>query len=159
PTAIMGPGGRLMAWAGHPWAAWDTPEGDQESIVTLLRRVAALRRGAGRDFLVFGRLLRPLPVQEIEQVTWSCDGQIHTMAAVLHAHWEAADGRTALALANWTADERVVHLDAIPAHDGPTRYHLQCDTLDMGDLDRGQAHPARLTLPPLGVALVEWGKA
>jgi Domain of unknown function (DUF6259) len=101
-TAIMGPKGRLMAWAGRPWATWNTPSGNQEAILTLLRRAVALRRGVGRDFLVFGRLVRPHAVRDIEPVHWLCEQQLLSMPAVLHARWEAPDGRTAVALANWT---------------------------------------------------------
>jgi len=156
-TAIIGPEGRLMAWAGHPWAAWDTPPGDQDGILTLLRRAIALRRGVGSDFLVFGRLLRPLPVQDIAPVTWLNEGQVHSMPAVLHAHWQAADGRTALALANWTTEERVVRLDEQGERQRKARYHGQYDIVETSKLPEARA--LRLALAPLSVALLEWEPA
>jgi hypothetical protein len=156
-TAIIGPGGRLMAWAGRPWARWDTPPGNQEAILTLLRHAIALRRGVGRDFLVFGRMLRPLAVQDIEPVQWICEQQVHSMPAVLHARWQAPDGRTAVALANWTEEERVMRLQVPPEHDRPQRYHLQHDALETVELAPTATLP--LVLPPLSVALVECGTA
>jgi hypothetical protein len=156
-TAIMGPGGRLMAWAGRPWATWDTPPGNQEAILTLLRRAIALRRGVGRDFLVFGRMLRPLAVQDIEPVHWICEQQVRSMPAVLHARWQAPDGRTAVALANWTEEERLARLEAAREPATPRRYHLQHDTLETVELAPTATLP--LLLPPLSVALVEYGTA
>jgi len=156
-TAIIGPEGRLMAWAGYPWAAWDTPPGDQDGILTLLRRAIALRCGVGSDFLVFGRLLRPLPVQDIASVTWLNEGQLHTMPAVLHAHWQAADGRTALALVNWTTEERVVRLDEQGERQRKARYHRQYDIVKTSKLPEARA--LKLVLAPLSVALLEWEPA
>ena len=156
-TAIMGPEGRLMAWAGRPWATWDTPPGNQEAILTLLRRAIALRRGVGRDFLVFGRLLRPLAVRDIAQVHWICGQQLLSMPAVLHARWEAPDGRTAVALANWTEEERLVRFEVAREHATSRRYHLQHDRLETVELAPIGTFP--LILPPLSVALVDYGTA
>jgi hypothetical protein len=156
-TAIVGPGGRLMNWAGRPWASWDTPAGDQEAILTLLRRAIGMRRGSGRDFLVFGRLLRPYPVHDIEHLSWSTERGLTTMPAVMHACWKAPDGRTAIALANWTKEEQVVRLGVSSEGLSPRRYHLRGDAARTVELD-GTATPP-LVLPPLGVALVECGEA
>src|SRR5205085_12342544 len=156
-TAIMGPEGRLMTWAGRPWATWDTPPGNQEAILTLLRRAVALRRGVGRDFLVFGHMLRPLAVRDIEPVHWICEQQLLSMPTVLHARWQAADGRTAVALANWTEEERLARLEAARELATPRRYHLQHDTLETVELAPTATFP--LVLPPLSVALVEYGTA
>src|SRR5205809_8058454 len=97
----------------------------------------ALRRGVGRDFLVFGNLLRPLVVQDIEPVHWRCEQQVMSMPAVLYAHWQAADRRTAVALANWTEEERVIRLQVPPGLGIPPRYHLQHDLIETREL--GQA--------------------
>jgi hypothetical protein len=152
-TAIMGPGGRLMAWCGRPWSRWDTPAGDQEGILALLRRAIALRRGVGRDYLVFGRLLRPLTVEGIRPVTWTCEARVTTIPAVAHAHWQAPDGRTALALANWTAEAQTITLLG-DAASTPATVHLR------GERDEetwlAPAQRRQLTLPPLSAALLEY---
>src|SRR5260370_36450898 len=125
----MGPGGRLMAWCGRPWARWDTPAGDQEGILALLRRAIALRRGVGRDYLVFGRLLRPIAVEGIRPVTWMCQGRVSTMPAVVHAHWQAPDGRTAVALANWSAEAQTIAVMGEAARAG-ANLHLRGERRD-----------------------------
>jgi hypothetical protein len=152
PTAIMGPGGRLMAWAGHPWASWDTPAGDQVAIFALLRRSIVLRRGAGRDYLVFGRMLRPAAVQGIEPVTWTCEQRVATLPAVFHARWLAPDGRVAIALANWTASPQAVQIE-VPSSEKSCRYLVQTEALEV--FEPGTGSTLRLALPPVSVALLE----
>jgi hypothetical protein len=153
PTAVMGPGGRLIAWNGPYWAAWDTPVGDQAGILTLLRRSIALRRGVGRDFLVFGRMLRPAAVQGIEPITWTCDAHVATLPAVFHARWRAPDGRIALALANWNGDEQVVRTEVPLVRGAGYRYHVQADALSV--VEYGAGGSLSLAVPPRGVALLE----
>jgi hypothetical protein len=102
-------------------------------------------------------MLRPLAVQGIEPVHWICEQQVRSMPAVLHAHWQAPDGRTAVALANWTEDERVVRLQVPPQRDRLQRFHLQRDTLETVELAPTATLP--LVLPPLSVALLECGTA
>lgn len=150
-TAIMGPEGRLMNWAGHPWALWSEPTGEQEQVITLLRRSIAMRRGIGRDFLVFGRLLRPFPIQGIKVVSWTSDDQLTSMPAVLHARWEAADGRIAISLANWTDQEQTIWLESPCNGWLPKRCNLQGGKLQI--IERDQL--TTLTIPPLSVALVD----
>ncbi len=79
------------------------------------------------------------------------------MPAVLHAHWQAADGRTALALANWTTEERVVRLDEQGERQRKARYHGQYDIVETSKLPEARA--LRLALAPLSVALLEWEPA
>jgi hypothetical protein len=151
-TAIMGPGGRLLAWCGRPWARWDTPAGDREGILALLRRATALRRQIGRDYLVFGRLLRPAALENIRPVTWTCEDRITTMPAVMHARWRAPDGRIAVALANWTRDEQMVQF-AAASRTHRYRYHVQDDGVRTTTYSGMET--LLLPLPPLSVALLE----
>lgn len=151
-TAIMGPGGRLMNWVGYPWAVWDTPEGDQDAVLTLLRRAIAVRRGVGRHYLVFGQLLRPLPIAGIAPIAWTHERKAATMPAVFHARWQAPNRQVAVALANWTRDAQHIRLE--PTHGGrPRSFHLQTERAEHVALD---AAGSELLLPPLSVALVEF---
>lgn len=153
-TAIMGPGGRLMNWTGYPWTPWNTPEGNQEAVLKLLKRSIELRQGAGRDFLVFGRLLRPLAVGNTEHISWECEGKLVSFPSVLHARWQAPDGRVAITLANWTEDARTVRLDR-PLAGGyiPRSYRVQGDRLEAIEIDDRESW--EFPLPPLSVGLIE----
>jgi hypothetical protein len=114
----MGAGGRLQNWDPprngawtEAWAPWDAPEGDQEAAYAVLRNAMALKRGSGKEFLVFGKMLRPLPVHGIDTVSWTLGAEANTVPAVEHGTWQDRDGRIGLVLANWTAQERRVTTD------------------------------------------------
>jgi hypothetical protein len=150
-TAILGREGRLINWSGTPWARWDSPAGDQEAVLTLLRRASAMRRGPGKDFLVLGRLLGVSPVDQVGQVQWTEGAHAESAPAVMHAAWAAHDGRTAVALANWTREPQNVRLAARQEGDEGT-FHLQdSDPVLLSGLAGGD-----IELPPLAVALLEW---
>jgi len=67
-----------------------------------------LRRGAGKPFLVFGRMLAPAQVEPIPIMQWQEGGRDHRIPAVFHAAWRAPDGRLGLALANWTNEPQTL---------------------------------------------------
>ena len=83
------------------WAPWEKSGSDADSF-RMLRAVTALRRGPARDFLVFGRMLRPAEVEGIEVVTWSHESRANAVPAVFHTAWRAPDGSLGVVLANWT---------------------------------------------------------
>jgi hypothetical protein len=110
PSGILGPGGRLMAHEGTPWALWDSPEGDQEAIFALLKAALALRRGAGKPWLVFGRMQKPAKVSGAAGRRWTHENRVVDIPSVLHAKWTDANGRPAVVLGNWTRDEQTLRV-------------------------------------------------
>ncbi len=114
----MGAEGRLQNWDpprhgifGEPWMDWDKPAGDQDAAYAVLRNAMAIRREVGKDFLLFGRMRRPLPVSDVNIVSWTFETEANAVPAVEHALWEARDGRLAMALANWTAQDQPITVD------------------------------------------------
>jgi hypothetical protein len=141
--------GQLRNWSGEPWALWDESPGDQQAARTLLGRAAALRRGAGRDFLVGGRLLAAQGSIELsERVTWTHDGEVHDRPAVLCARWQAEDRRTAVAFANWTAGPKEAVFDVAR----PSRLCILAD--ELVELEVVTAGALRQTLPALAVGML-----
>jgi len=60
-TAVMKDRGEIH-WG---WCVpWDVPPPDQAALIRLIRNLNAWRRGAGKPFLQYGRMLPPLPVLE-----------------------------------------------------------------------------------------------
>lgn len=94
--------GTLLAKDTSNWANWEPKIGSEDEALEMIRVVTAMRRTAGRDFLVFGRILAPANVQKVKTVKWRHNGQSHTIPAVFHAAWQAPDGRLAIVFANWT---------------------------------------------------------
>ena len=110
----MGAGGRLQNWEpprGTPWMEWDKPAGDQDAAYAVLQNATILRRGVGKAFLLFGRMLRPIPVNGVRNVAWTLDNEAHDIPALEHGTWQAPDGRVAIAVANWTDQEQPATLD------------------------------------------------
>jgi len=103
--AVMTGDGTLLSRDTFNWAPWKPKVGDNDHALEMMRVVTAMRRGPGRDFLVYGRMLRPASV-ECDTVEWEHEGRTHAVPAVAHAAWRAPDGRVAIALANWTAEGR-----------------------------------------------------
>ena len=146
--AMLQSGGRLRNWAGEPWVDWSAPYGDQGAIFTLLKRAVAVRRGAGRPFLVNGRLLPDQGIEEGEEIEWVHDGRLHRAKPVYHARWIGSDGRTAIALANWTSEDHDVGLQVT----NKSRVEITAD--NDTEIELPASSRRRLSMPPLSVALV-----
>jgi hypothetical protein len=108
PGGVLRGDGTLMDKDTNNWAPWEPKIGDPEAGLEMLRTVTALRRGPGKDFLVYGRMLRPFQVDGIQDVAWTWNGRKNRTPAVFHSAWQAPDGRTGVVLANWTDRRRTI---------------------------------------------------
>ena len=136
PGGVLRGDGLLLDKDTANWAEWTDPVENMDNAYRMIRQVNALRRSDMRDFLVYGRMLRPAQSFETAYHSWS-DGRnvSHTLAAVFHAVWEADDGRAAMAMVNWTDTDRTVTvrderfngspLTLVSARDGIRRDELE----------------------------------
>jgi hypothetical protein len=117
PSGLLGPEGRIMTVEGTPWALWDDQDGDEEAIYALLKGALALRRGAAKPWLVFGRMQKPADVTGAANRQWTREGRATDITTVFHAKWTDADGRPAIVLGNWTREEQHLKITdaALPA--------------------------------------------
>ncbi len=76
---------------------WTRAVPDQAAFLDWTRRVTHFRAGLARDYLVYGRMLRPW---KVNGVTWRDFGW-GKEPAVASATWQAQDGRVAVVLANY----------------------------------------------------------
>ena len=127
----------------------------------MIRTVTALRRGPGRDYLVFGRMQRPAPIDGIETIRWEYDGKARAVPAVFQAAWQPPDspavggagsGGFGVVMANWTSDEQTVTITD-PRLGAKATLHLAARTLESKAIDISD-HGATVSLPPLSSALV-----
>ena len=102
PGAVLTGDGTLLNRETFNWANWEPKVGSNDDSLEMIRTVTALRRGPGRDFLVYGRMQRPAEVTGIKPVEWDHNGRHYAVPAVAHAAWQAPDGRHGVVLANWT---------------------------------------------------------
>ena len=153
PGAVLKGDGRLLNKDTINWAPWDPQVGSNQASLDMLRSATALRRGAAKPFLVYGRMLRPAMPVGIKMIEWQHSGQIHQIPAVFHSAWQSPDGHLGLVAANWTSQPQQVEF----THD---RLAAGCtETISSSEI---RAHHAdvrdktvRLTLPPVSCALVD----
>lgn len=76
----------------------------------LICRVTVLRRGSGKDFLVYGRILKPAGISGIKIIEWAFSGRSNKIPEVFHSAWQAPDGRFGIIMANWTTEEQNIFI-------------------------------------------------
>jgi hypothetical protein len=152
PGGVLTGDGTLLAKDTENWAEWEPRVGSDAEALEMIRVVTAMRRGAGRDFLVYGRMMAPAAVRGVRTVRWKHQGRRHRIPAVFHCAWQAPDARFGIALANWTnqtqrvsvADRRLgQELTEHVVGRRTAARHVRCD--------RGRL---ALVLPPLSMVLV-----
>ena len=108
PGGVLTGDGTLLNKDTYNWAPWEPTVGSDNDALEMIRTVTALRRGPGRDFLVFGRMQKPCPLEDVKTVKWEHAGRRHAIPAVFCGCWTAPDGRYGVALANWTTKRQRV---------------------------------------------------
>lgn len=108
-TLVIDQDGRIM-WSWGDRDHEDLP--DEEAILEFARVATAYRRGCGKPYLVYGRMVRPCPV-DCEQVPlhrpWGANGVPYP--AVMSTAFEASDGSTAQFLATYRTQEETCTVD------------------------------------------------
>lgn len=96
---------------GWDWGTtWDVPGPDHDSVATLIRNLNAWRRGAGKPYLVFGRMLKPLELRGTSVIPIiSPKGASLNFPSMFSSRWQAGD-KTAQLIANYTPEEQTCSL-------------------------------------------------
>jgi hypothetical protein len=134
------------------WAPWTPKVGNNDDALEMIRAVTAMRRGPGRDFLVYGRMQHLPRVSGVALVEWQHNGRKHTVPAVVYASWQAPDGRYGVVLANWTTESRSIMV-AGPRLGKSATVHL-CGRQSKEFLVEARPDGFCLTLPPLSCVLI-----
>ena len=152
PGGVLTGDGTLLGRDTNNWAPWEPKVGNDDDALEMIRTVTALRRGPGRDFLVFGRMLAPAQVEGIETMRWHSDAGEHRIPSVFHSAWEAPDGRLGVVIANWTASEQKVCVrdERLTGPANLVAIGRQLTSTPVDVPEDGQAVP----VPPLGCALL-----
>ncbi len=150
PGAVMIGDGTLLNKDTFNWAPWEPKVGNDDHALEVMRTVTALRRGPGRDFLVYGRMQPPAPVDGIAMVTWQHGDRAWQVPAVFHAAWKSPGGRFGVVLANWTEYPQEVALT-----DARLGTRITVHTSGSQLTSSRERTPATLVLPPHGCLLVE----
>jgi len=151
PGGVMTGDGTLLNRETFNWAPWEPQVGSDEHALEMLRVTTAIRRGPGRDFLVYGRMLRP-PAMLCDDVEWESYGRPRRVPTVAHAMWQTLDGAPGLAMANWTDREQ-----SVTVCDSRLEGRLAAHVEGRGHTERPVADESgawSLVLPPLSATVV-----
>jgi hypothetical protein len=107
---LRGNGDMIEAW-GRAWEA-DIP--DQDHMKMLIKNLNAWRLKAGKDFLVTGRMIKPIPFEgaRIIPMVSKSDGLPINLPSVFTSNWQSQDGRYAQFLVNYLPEIQKITLDA-----------------------------------------------
>ena len=153
PGGVLAADGSLLNRDTFAWAPWSPAVGNNEDSLAMLRSTAALRRGRGRDYLVYGRMQRPSEAAGVKIVHWESNGQVHKIPAVFHSAWQNPKGRLGVVLANWTTETQVISVvDPRLGNQIATCISGQEIRMGRGQVERGAI---AVSLPPLSCALLE----
>lgn len=137
----------------HWWAPWSPAVGNNDDSLAMLRSAATLRRGKGRDHLVFGRMQRPAEAAGIRVVHWESEGEAHKIPAVFHSAWQSPQGKFGIVLSNWTKETQTVILsDLRLGTEIAESISAQAVKTRQRPVKRGKTS---VHLPPLSCALIE----
>lgn len=95
---------------------FSVPVPDQESIIALIRNLTAWRKGAGREFLIYGRMEKPFPLETGKVDVHRTHGDSMPFDEVLTSRFQY-EGRDVQLLVNWQEQPREVAL-VLPVHLG-----------------------------------------
>lgn len=88
---------------GYDWnQLWNRAIPDQQAILDWTKRATKFRNGIGRDYLIFGRMLRPWQVNNVIARDFGYGKE----PLVQSGTWEAPDKRTAVVLANYANSDQ-----------------------------------------------------
>jgi hypothetical protein len=153
PGGVLTGDGSLLNRDTFAWAPWSPAFGNNEDSLAMLRSAVALRRTTDRDFLVFGRMLKPSQVEGIKTVHWEDGREVHDIPAVFHSAWQSPNGRFAIVLANWTGETQAV---SVADQRLGTQVTESTSAEQVKTVSRKVAETRlSVSLPPLGCALIE----
>lgn len=143
---IRDDGDLIWDWDG----AWDGFMPNQHQTIELVRNLNSWRRHAGKDFLVYGQMLKPLefsgsyPVPMYNKQVW----RDILFASVFTSRWEFR-GHKAQFFVNYLPDmEQTIHL-----HEKPRKARLHTNP---SDTEGTPLRTADIVLPPLSAVMITY---
>jgi hypothetical protein len=149
-TVVLRGGGKV-AWE---WGTtWNVPGPDHDSVVTLIHNLNAWRVGAGRPFLVYGRMLKPLDVRGDSVIPMiSPAGARLPFPSLFTSRWQSG-GRAAQVVVNYTREAQTGTLAGVPGRVVQV-YRRPQDPAEPVEVSAGGQ--VALRIDPLSAVLVEF---
>lgn len=152
PGGVLTGDGTLLDKDTNNWAPWEPKVENSENAFAMIRNVTALRRGQGKNFLVYGRMLRPAEVNGIKAIEWTSGNRNNRIPVVFHSAWQTPDGRFGIVLANWTKKEQVVAIKD-ERLGSEVCFHTYCEKNETNLLTECN-NGFMMRVPPLGCTII-----
>ena len=127
---------------------WTSAIPDQAAFIDWTKRITKFRSGVARDYLVYGRMLRPWKVSSVSLRDFGWGKE----SLVQNATWQAQDGRVGVVLANFANLPEIPRIELEGKGDARV-------ILYMGDqkkeLDAELPHVMELVMQPRTLCLIE----
>jgi len=106
---LRGNGDMIEAWGRK----WDMDIPDQEHMKSLIRNLNAWRLEAGKDFLVTGRMMKPIPFEGSSNIPMvsRTDGLPINLPSVFTSNWQSQDHRFAQFFVNYLPEVQEITVD------------------------------------------------
>lgn len=155
PGGVLTGDGTLLDKNTNNWALWEPHVENSEQAFEMIRTVAALRRGVGKDYLLYGRMLRPAMVPGIPMINWTFNGRSNSIPSVFHNVWQTPTGQIGVVLSNWTSVTQKVRImdERLAVLHRPLQITISERTMCTEIANYGEGG-LMLELPPFSCALV-----
>jgi hypothetical protein len=126
-------------------------------ILGLLRNIFCAQRTFARDYVVFGQMERPTPleVRHVQADGFRGEPWEVTIPRVYHGVWKAPDGRIGTVLANWSGETEEVKV-ALREVDRPVTIVTEEGRTPIAE-EAARTGQVLVRVPARGVAVVEQG--
>ena len=145
---IRDDGEMIWNWDGP----WNVPGPDREQTVELIHNLCRWRQGIGKDYLIYGRMLKPLPVEGVHNVPMiTRSGRKIPFESIIACNWLLTEGRKAQIIVNYLPEKQSVTVDVSGYKD--IRVHLAPDHATGNDTKTGKIE---VTIEPLSAIMISY---
>jgi len=108
-AVIKGNGDIFWDWG----TVWDTPSPNQENLFKLIRNLSSMRRGTGKPYLHYGKMIKTTQSDGIPDFLLKrVNGSVMSYPHVLCSEWQAAGGGHAQIFVNYATEDITFNIHA-----------------------------------------------
>ena len=146
---IRDDGEMIWDWGG----SWTVPGPDRAQTVRLIKNLSSWRQGAAKDCLIYGRMIKPLPMEgarNVPMITRPAGWEI-PFESVFTSNWLLSGGRKTQLFVNYLPDEQSIAVDAAGCKD----IHIH---VAPGDTAGRMAEPGKIevVIEPLSAVMISY---
>ncbi len=147
---LRGNGDMIQAWG----VLWEDDIPDQKQMKMLIKNLNAWRLKAGKDFLVTGRMMKPLPFEGAKNIPMvSKSGGHVNFPSIFTSNWSSQDHRNAQLYVNYLPEEQTITINVENVQDVKIWNH---PSESMEPDETGNV--LKITLKPLSAVMVSYSK-